>query len=191
MNDSFSNEEMLADLNEKSKSKKIYFLPNIFEFSVKNGDKVMDIDKAVYNFEIIENKAKEARSKGFYLEYIILLSSYIEFFLRMFICRKIPVTNPFKTRKTLGGLLQLLEGKKDDFFNTSLYKKLLDFKSFRNDTMHNLLFGFYEYNEIKNKIEDFKNLGNEIHNYVAQAIGEPFDEQKFKANLGNIIVVLK
>jgi hypothetical protein len=169
---------------------RIYILPNFYDFAVNDKNIAKDINKAYSNFESIIKHAKNAKSSGFYLEYIVLLTSFIEYYLRMYIFEKINKSNPFVKRLELGKLLELINKDKNDF-NLELYNKLVDFKSFRNDTIHNLLFGFYDFQEIKIKIEDFKNIGNEIFNFVIQTIGKPYDEINFIDNPGNIIATLK
>ena len=191
MIDEFSSEEVIADLNEKCNRMNIYFLPNFFEFAVKDQEKIKDIKKACDNFELIFAQAKDAKSKGFYLEYISLLSSYIEYFLRMYIFAKKIHKNPFTVRYELGKLLKLMKNGDKNFEKTELYENLDDFRKFRNNNIHNLLFGFYDYDDIKIKIEDFNSLGKKTHRFVVQAIGVPYEEKKFKEHIGDLIVVLK
>jgi hypothetical protein len=84
--DELQQNELLDDLEKKSVTHDIYILPNFFSFAVKDNNIPKDLIKASENFSHIVEKANEAKSNGYYIEYICLLSSYIEYHLRMYIC---------------------------------------------------------------------------------------------------------
>jgi hypothetical protein len=79
----------------------------------------------------------------------------------------------------LGKLLNLIMSD-TNFQNSGLWSLINEFKIFRNDTLHNLLFGFYNEIEIKNKVMCFKNLGNEVFEFVIKSVGEPYDKNKIQ-----------
>ena len=145
-----------------------YILPNVNDLGVIN------VDQSMENLATLVAHAKDARSKGFYIEFISLKLQFVEFFLRVFYAVKsngqIYAQND---KKTFGVIINECETVG---FDGTLIADLKNFNTHRVNAIHKFILGNTSNQELANACDEYQHLGNIIKNYVIGEVGVKVDK---------------
>ena len=133
---------------------------------------VVDIEKAVQNFEEGPARAMHAMKNGCYMEVISLRLQHAEFWLRMFWVAKNGSGKIFdpKDRRMFGGIIKDCAKLG---FRQDLVDRLKRFNEGRIDAIHKYLLGATDYGELQKVCDDSTGLDGEVGEYVRREVGLP------------------
>ncbi len=177
----WDNNSLTQELIERSGIKDIFILPNFRDFGIE------DLGKSTANFTVIVDYAKKAFNNGFYIEYLVLLSNHIEFYLNMYLYVK---QKKRKDRLMLGQIINEIKKEFLNQFDEQLLSNIVSFKELRNRVLHNLLFGKIDIQELSSECPKYTKLFKATEDFVVRSIGTKYTGDNIVGIEGDAILEL-
>jgi hypothetical protein len=131
---------------------------------------IINFQKSIENMSIIVERAKLALENKSFTEFISLKIQFLEYYLKIYWVSKNPNNEILdeNNRKFFGTLINEC---KNFGFDSSLIDKIEDFNNQRVKVIHKFLMGGISESEMEEVCNKYKNLGNELYQYVINDCG--------------------